>query len=520
MPTKTTTNEAAAGNARLYQVLCGVLDDLRAEAPASSALYHPPPSNGDALIQARSRSLLHLFLKSRFGVLAFQQRESFVTDGSNDGGIDAFYIDDQRKVIYLVQSKFRATAGNFASTNMTANDLLKMDVKRILSGELKNESGIPYNDRIKKNLQAAIRRLPDAAGYAREIVLIGNVANLSTAQLKRLVDGYHYEIYPSERIFQELLFPVITGTYYNDPKLLIKINLGNVRGAEAHLDYDAQTKSQKTNIKLIFVPTKEIGRVMMTYRNSILKFNPRSFLELDRNQVNREIEASIRNKSTNEFALFNNGITITTDNTKISQDTGRRGTAQLVLTNPQLVNGAQTAYTLCQIYESCIDSGNFGVFQGKEVLVKVITFVGTAPAKEVKERTFLVAAISKATNAQTKVDDYDRRSNDPLQMDLQKAFYEKFGLLYERKRGEFSDGLRNGYISRDLLVNRENLVRVSLACGFRVNQARAGISKFATEAELAVLLKLSDFPKYAYGYEVLNDLGSLCAGGRFDDVGV
>ena len=61
---------------------------------------------------------------------------------------------------------------------------------------------------------------------------------------------------------------------------------------------------------------------MSTYKNSILRFNPRSFLELDRNQVNREIQASIEKKAMNEFALFNNGITITADNTKISHDTG------------------------------------------------------------------------------------------------------------------------------------------------------------------------------------------------------
>jgi hypothetical protein len=66
-------------------------------------------------------------------------------------------------------------------------------------------------------------------------------------------------------------------------------------GADTHLDYDVKTAALRPNIKLLFVPTTEIGRIMQTYKNSILKFNPRSFLELKNNPVNREIEASIRN---------------------------------------------------------------------------------------------------------------------------------------------------------------------------------------------------------------------------------
>jgi hypothetical protein len=74
------------GNARLYATLCKVLDSLRAEAPSTDAIYNPPAGITDALIHARSRALLHLFLKARFGLVHFGDRESFVTDVSRDGG--------------------------------------------------------------------------------------------------------------------------------------------------------------------------------------------------------------------------------------------------------------------------------------------------------------------------------------------------------------------------------------------------------------------------------------------------
>ncbi len=453
------------------------------------------------MIQARSRALLHLFLKARFGLVLFQDRESRVTDGPNDGGIDAFYIDQRGKLIYILQSKFRATAANFVATNITPSDLLRMDVGRILKGEKRDENGTPYNDHIIDGLQRAIRKLPDAGSYTTRVVLLGNTKNLSDSQLKRLVEGYLVDQFPHDRVYRELLFPVISGTYFTDPNLTIEINLANLKG-DTHLDYDVKAESLRANIKLLFVPTSEVGRIMHTYRNSILKFNPRSFLEIKKNPVNQDIEASILTMGSNEFALFNNGITIIADGTTISSDTAKQGTAQVVLRNPQLVNGAQTAYTLARIYEGCASPKEYQIFRGKEVLLRVITFVGLkAPRQEA--RLHLIGAISKASNSQTRVDESDRRSNDAIQLRLQEEFFERYGLYYERKRGEFSSGIHDGYLPFELVVNRERLVRVSLACDYRVNQARSSISKFFKEGAFASLLKVGDTGKYAYGYEVL-----------------
>lgn len=488
------------GNARLYATLCRVLDSLRAEAPPSNTTYRPPAGNQDALIQARSRALLHLFLKARFGLVRFTEREALVTDGPHDRGIDAYYIDQRSKRIYVLQSKFRATAGNFVSTNMTPADLLRMDVGRIMKGEKCDESGAPYNDRIHR-LQRAIRKLPDAGSYTTQVVLLGNTKNLSEHQLTKLIEGYRADQYPHDRAYRDLLFPVINGTYYTDPNLTIEINLANLKG-DTHLDYDAKTESLRPNIKLLFVPTTEIGRIMHTYKNSILKFNPRSFLELSNNTVNQDIEASIRTMGRNEFALFNNGVTIIADGTSISSDTAKQGTAQVVLRNPQLVNGAQTAYTLARIYEDCTARKDFAVFKGKEVLLRIITFVGLTESRQ-DARLDLIGAISKASNSQTKVEESDRRANDPVQMRLQKEFFEGYGLYYERKRGEFSDGLHDCYLPSELIVNRERLVRVALACDYRANQARSSISKFFKGGALTSLLKVKDTEKYSYGYEVL-----------------
>jgi hypothetical protein len=173
------TVSTRVGNSRLYDTLCKVLDSLRAEAPPSDARYNPPPGNSEGTIQARSRALLHLFLKARFGLVHFGEREAFVTDGPHDGGIDAYYIDKKNKTIYVLQSKFRASPGNFVATNMSADDLLKMDVARIMQDKKRDEKGALYNERIIKGMQSAIQKLTDAGSYTTQVALLGNTKNFS-----------------------------------------------------------------------------------------------------------------------------------------------------------------------------------------------------------------------------------------------------------------------------------------------------------------------------------------------------
>jgi len=242
---------------------------------------------------------------------------------------------------------------------------------------------------------------------------------------------------------------------------------------------------------------------MFTYKNFILKFNPRSFLELSRNPVNKAIQESLEKTRGNEFALFNNGLTVIADSTSVSSNTARQRKAQVVLLNPQLVNGGQTAFTLARVYERSVSQNDFRHFKGKEVLLRIITLAG--PVRKITEtpRMKLIGDVSKASNSQTKIEESDRRANDHIQVLLQAEFFRRYGLYYERKRGEFSDGIHSGYLDGSLIVNREKLVRVSLACSYRVNQARSSIAQFFGEDEFPSVLKIKDIETYAYGYEVI-----------------
>jgi hypothetical protein len=253
------------------------------------------------------------------------------------------------------------------------------------------------------------------------------------------------------------------------------------------------------------VPTLEIAKIISRYKNSILKYNPRSYLDLSGGTVNAEIGKSIRQISTNEFALFNNGITMLSDNTKHSDKVGKKNRAEVMVTNPQIINGGQTAYTLSRIYDDCIAQNiSTDIFNDKEVLLKIITFSeenGQATPKSIADRLTLIEDISKATNQQSPVTEADRRANDRVQIELQEKIFQEFGLYYERKRGEFGDGLHRGYISRNEIIDRELFLRVCLAAQNKPNESNQGQLKlFSLPKFTSILPDANSYRKNMFAY--------------------
>ncbi|WP_447026904.1 AIPR family protein [Vibrio alginolyticus] len=453
-----------------YKTLVHILDQICQEAPEKFQRYRPDKDNIEKSNQARSRALIHLYLKVNFGLLDFSSRERLVTDGSYDGGIDAYYIDKETRTIYIIQSKFRTNERNFEEKPIDIDELASMEIARILEGETEDENGNNYNGKILQ-LQRDMQEVPDIGRYREKVILLANAPKCNTRALKLLCDGVSPIVFDFSRIYNDLVFPVVNGTYYNSSELTISLNLSNKSSSAARIDYEVQTELEKCDITVVFVPTVEIGRILHRYKNSILKFNPRCYLELSNNSVNKSILDTITSKNTNEFALFNNGITMLSDSTDFSQKIGKQGEAQICINNPQIINGGQTAHTLSKAYEEYVlEDSDPEVFLGKEVLLKIITFDGES--HDEWDKLKLIEDISKATNQQSSVDDADRRSNDKVQVDLQQKIFDDFGLYYERKKGEFADGINAKYIHRSQIVARDVLMRLAVAISKEPSAAR------------------------------------------------
>lgn len=495
-----------------YKTLVRILDRIREEAPPKFKKYYPLESDFEKVNQARARALIHLFLKVKFGLLSFIEREELVTDGPEDGGIDGYYISQEDKVIYFIQSKFRASEKNFVSREIKYEEILSMEIDRITEGEHSQENGKPFNGKVLDMIKK-IQNIENIGRFKYVIVILANTKEISRKKLKKLTDGNPCELYNYNKVYKELVLPVVTGTYFNASELLIQINLSN-KSAGAEISYSVETEFKNCDITVLFVPTIEIAKILHQYKNSILKFNPRSYLDMAGSPVNRAIADTIKNKSTNEFALFNNGITMLSDGTDLNKRIGRKDQAQLVVTNPQIINGGQTAYTLSLIYEEILKNGDPDkVFDGKEVLLKVITFEDPENNQE-NRKLNLIEEISKATNQQTAVSEADRRSNDKIQIELQHLFFEGFGYFYQRKAGEYGDGLRNKYIDRSLIIDREVLLRLCHACEGRPSHARKSSQRilFRKSNFDSLLNNPARYREYFFSFCCYNELSRIQKG--------
>lgn len=450
-------------------MLVHVLDGIRAEAIGTK--YEHTYANGSAISegiwQARSRAYIHLYLKVMFGIIDFSEREVYVTDGSGDGGIDGYFIDADSHTIILIQSKFRHTEENFEKKPIEIAEILSMQIKRIIEGENVDETGVKYNRKIA-GLQRRISCVSDLGRYTYRVVIIANLARVSDSALLRLTDGFPAEVIDFHRSYKELLYPVLSGTLFKASGLNITLDLSN-KSAGAKIRYSVSADDYECDITVVFVPTIEIAKIMSRYRNSILRYNPRGYLEFEGQKVNDAIRETIVSADGNEFALLNNGITIVCDESRINEQSGIKYRAKLFLLNPQIINGGQTAYTLSRIYDALPPESANAVFCGKEVLVKAIALTRSAGVDDELRRIALIERISAATNSQTAVTLADRTSGDPLQMQIQRTLFDRFGLLYERKKGEFNDAIRNGYISENNVVNRNVFFRVYLAANGRLS---------------------------------------------------
>lgn len=378
-----------------YNMLVGVLDKLCSEAPDSYKVYRAHEGDPESLQKARSLGFIHLLLKVRFGVGDFLIRHSQITDGSQDGGMDAFHIDQERKKLYMIQSAFRNTSVNFEKKSLGTDKLIKMEVTRITKGEAKDSNGKHFNSKIIA-FQKKLGEIRDIAKYDYVVLFLGNIYGLNDEQIRRFIDNTQYEIYDSNKAYERLIFPLSTGTYYDPEEIVITLELAQKE--HPRLKQSVDTEFGQFNVTAIFVPTSEVGRILSRYKNAILKYNPRNFLSLQRKSVNEKIRNSITDHEKNNFAILNNGITILSDNVSISESTGKKNQGQLILTRPQILNGGQTAYTLSTIYDEYVAKPQ-NPLEGKEVLLKIVTPIKESEGVDAK----FIELISNATNSKTRL---------------------------------------------------------------------------------------------------------------------
>jgi hypothetical protein len=348
------------------------------------------------------QAFLDWYIEAEFGQ---GQRWNFMDD-VRDGGIDAvvWRTDDVPPVI-VVQSKFAEHVGSSPLTRNAYRDFrglvdifyyrregefeeflagVREDLKRIYRKAFDQLASLSWSNEKKafrlvtttnRRPRAEFDRIPaDGFVYANGVL--------------RLYDQYRTGTTPRARPLELTVQDKLT---YKDRK----------NGMTSYL-FNAELEDFRK-----YLDDNDVARLVA--RN--IRYNLGG-------KVGRDIRTTYETKPS-DFWYLHNGLTI------ICDDFTERGQVA-TLTNPNVVNGAQTLYAI---------SGS--ARRNPSALVTTRVIVRGNDRKEFEDDKW-VQRVIQGVNTQNRVRSYDFRSNEPEQVELQNKFRD-FGVFYERKRGAWSE---------------------------------------------------------------------------------
>ena len=343
------------------------------------------------------------------GVSAYLDRDiteamSFITDGGNDGGFDAAFIEeahDGQVNVVLFQSKYTRDLNKDANFPSNAVEKAVNTVKTIFDPSNKtflNES----SRRVVNEIQSLI--LDGFIPYVTFVML--NNGNKWNGDAQLCIDNAFGD---QEQVrFEHFGTQDVLGYINRKPSIDTSLNMAGVAVQE------------NFNFKRVIigkVKITEIVRLMKEYGDSLLEKNIRKYL--GKNEINDSIANCLKSGQGSNFFFYNNGITMVCD--KFSYNALQEKDWIVKLKGLQIINGGQTCRTLLQTV-----SENTNLYiDDAYVLVRVYE-VSSDDDEIVKEITY-------ATNHQNPVDLRDLKSNDAVQQMLEHSAKD-LGYIYIRKR--------------------------------------------------------------------------------------
>ena len=351
-----------------------------------------------------------------------EEMEESIIDSSEDGGIDAVLLFDEKAYFDDIKELKRKRIPNIeiiilqikSGVHLDENVLrkLKSSTEDIfnLTEDLKKQYNLDFVD--KANLIREVWKQTTKKNGKFKV----SILYISKAEFKTLTNKFLAEKRKIEKFFKEQKIN-------NEVKLI---------GADELLDLYRKKKDYSVEIKFEQKTEEKEGRGYTGFvklseyyksitddgklKDYIFEENVRDFL--NKVKVNEEIMLTLKNNiERRNFWCLNNGITI------ISSEIRPTGNI-LHLKNVQIVNGLQTSY---QIYKA-VEENKIHFSDEDYIIVKVV---------KTEDRN-LRNSIIKATNRQTVVPVAGFRALDKTQIDVE-DFLGKNGFYYDRRKNFYKN---------------------------------------------------------------------------------
>ncbi|MGG5902587.1 AIPR family protein [Sphingobacterium daejeonense] len=418
-----------------YEIVDNHLDNILADIDRVASLPHKK-------IEQRKGYAFLVWILRFYGLTG--KYNEYITDGPDDQSCDIILnkksqIDED--IFYVIQSKWN-TAGNIG-TKMDAKDIKQAinDFETILTGNRQETNNLQFN---KKN--AELQKHLSKNGRVKFLFLglcnnsLDAAENIDSFNV-RYSPKISLEILDINRIKSDYIETMYKEVVLNNPldfnyrpenvPVIIEIDrYGQCR--RDLLEVDGKNKAYIFLIrpKVLYSLFKKFG-FQLFYRN--LR-NP-----LPKSHYNAQIAKTLL-EHPDQFWYFNNGITGITSS---KVDIGTLAT-EVVLQDLQLINGAQTAYSVYKCYEEGSKSQRKKMDEHAKITFRLI----------VSDDSVFDKAITQFTNSQNPLLPADFYANDPIQTRLQVESY-AYDLWYEKRRGEFRnkpDGVT--------VIDKETLARI------------------------------------------------------------
>nr|WP_298660067.1 AIPR family protein [uncultured Flavobacterium sp.] len=364
------------------------------------------------------------FLKRYLPNCDLSELEVFITEGNDDSSCDLIFTNkDQsgKEIYYVVQAKW------FAKQNINkAKEITKevksclSDFRLILSGKKESEHNIQLNTQYQKFISHKKEN-----GKIKFIFLALCNGEINIQEhiddfISNLVSFEFIDFYKLKEQYIEIEFK---GVKTHNP-----IETPYIPKTEFHLEFK---KNQVIYIKnpfqsnIFLIKPKEVYLMFDKYGQSLFYKNIRN--PLPNSLFNNEIKNTITNNPVN-FWYFNNGITAITD--KI--DDFHEDSTKVTITGIQVINGAQTVYSIYQSYKFASDEVRARMDENALITFRIVKSGGND----------FDLKVTRFTNSQNPISERDFHSNDDIQKRIQFDFFKYSNIWYETRRGEFRKKLK------------------------------------------------------------------------------
>jgi len=397
-----------------------------------------------AIAESHEVSEDHAFLLFVWSLVTGQSINSLdssdLVDGGQDKQIDVITIEESgdAATVFIIQVK------NSTSFSSNAVIQLRNGLNWLLGkprADIADLGNMSFKDRILE--YRSIQSGMGPSNISMEVIFAnkGDVSDLSDEfrqEAKTILDEY------DNQTFDQFDFNALGA---DELVSLLNTQQRNVRkiDADIRIRYDANNPSLiryfSEDLKglVCSAPASEIARIVNDdQEGAVFDLNVRRYLG-SRRAVNSDIRSTCTNpESSLYFWFLNNGITIVCDSFDAVTDPDN---PHVKVKNLQIVNGCQTASILAQSQAT------------GELVADVRVLLRIYETQDLD----LVDRIVLTTNNQNKISTRNLRANEPIQIDMERAF-ESYGYFYERKPRQYADRevdtlriLPNEYVARSYL---------------------------------------------------------------------